>query len=98
MPGGSFTKLFFEMTQRPLAEQIDNFAAGTVDPVNGQLSVNKTQNLYFIQEIILARPPCNFADSFKFSGGDPSRSYLKMIHIHIFKQKCCNMEFFERRV
>jgi hypothetical protein len=95
---GSFAELFFEVAQRPLAEQIDNFAARIIDPVKGHLSINKTQNLDFIKEIILASPFRDHAYSFKFSGGDSCGSYFKMIYIHVLEQKCCNMEFFERPV
>ena len=93
----SFAELFFEMSQRALAKQVNDFTSGFVYPFKREITIDKTKHFNFPLEIIVTGPLCNLFYSLKFARRNPGGGYLDAIYLKVFKKQLCNMELLDRR-
>ena len=91
-----FSQLFFKVSERPFAKQVNNFPTGIINPVKRQIPINKTKHLNFSLEVIMAGPLSYFTECLKFTCRDSGRCYFNTIDFYIFKKKFGDVKFFER--
>ena len=89
-----FLQLAGAMLQRPLAQQVDDAAAGGMYPVYRGMSIHETEHLYFRQHITSCRPVAYHLHRIKFPFGHPRGSHLHPVHLQIFKQQTGYHQFF----
>ena len=94
----SQAQLFEAMALRALREQIDHFATGTADPIDGFLAIAIPEHFDALDQSGLACPFRDRGRGFEFPGRNAGRCDFDSVDIEIDEQHAGELEFLGRRV
>ena len=83
---GSLPQLLTTVLERPLCQQVERFATGTLHPVHRHMSVNETQHFHAVQTVYLTGIATYHLHSLFLAFAHPCRTHLNAIHIQVAQQ------------
>ena len=90
------TQLIVQMIKRTLGKKVYGFTAAIINPINRQMTVDKSENLYSIKFSHGFCPTTNKFHSTFLTVRNTCRCHLNTIHSNFLKKRPCNIQFLIR--